>query len=178
MPIFSSRQVWHFTTYSPSGERMQERVQSSHVRKFPPYEKGAKVAIDSLPNYLWYFGHYCWSAEVEGSEESEAYFLGMSANYLGKKVESLDKPEAWKIRAYRLVKAALEEVRYRNPPDMSASRKPLYTQAVLLEKARVKAKDFDREIGGQWAYLTGELESWVGRALEPVAKWIKEKEDL
>lgn len=180
MPIFSSRQVWHFTTYNSSGPGMQERVQSSPRHRLPGYESGPAAIIHAMEQdvdryHLWLFGSLCWDASVEGSDDMRKRYTDQTTEFLQFRMSFLSKPQAWKDRAHILAEYAVKEVRHRNPPDMSGSRPDLYTKTFLEERLGIGARHFDRDAGEQWSYLTGELESWIGQALAPLAKWVEQK---
>lgn len=182
MPILTSRQVWHHITYNPSGEFLREHVDSSPVRRFPGYEKGAaailhKMETDPSRYHLWVFGELCWSAAVEASDERRKRYTDQTTEFLQFRTSFLKKPDEWKDKAHKLAEYAVKTVRHRNPTDMSSSRPELYTKTYLASVVGIHEKHFQRDAGEQWDYLTGELESWAGQALKPLAKWIEQKKD-
>lgn len=183
IPIISARQVWHDYSYVPSGG-MRESAGKSSLRKArsPGYESGPGEIIRSIKEdddtyHLWVLGECYWSAWVEGSDERKVRFSAQTASFLCDHIRVIDKPHAWKNKAYRLAQYAVFEVKHRNPPDMSSTRSPLYTKAFLEERLGIGARHFDRDAGEQWDYLTGQLEAWVGQALKPLAKWVEQKRD-
>ena len=182
LPIYSGRQLWHYCTYSMSCSGLEERVDSSPMRKFPGYEKGILAAINTLRDdvdrhHLWVFGSLCWDAYVEGSDSERWKYAAQTVEFLQLRLSFQDKPDKWKERAHNLARFAVWEVRHRNPPDMSESRPALFTTIILSKAAGVADPgNFRRDAGEPWDYLCNELESWVGKALEPLAKWIESKE--
>jgi len=152
------------------------------MRKFPGYEKGILAAINTLRDdvdrhHLWVFGSLCWDAYVEGSDSERWKYAAQTVEFLQLRLSFQDKPDKWKERAHNLARFAVWEVRHRNPPDMSESRPALFTTIILSKAAGVADPgNFRRDAGEPWDYLCNELESWVGKALEPLAKWIESKE--
>lgn len=171
------RRIWHNSTFTPSGEWLPEHVDSSPVKTSPRYEKGLRRAISSLPEHLKVMGDFFWSAWVEGSIDDKARYYALTTYYLQCHLLELDKPQKWKQRAMILAMYAVTETRHSNPPDMSASRTKLYTQAFLLERAGIASKDFARELGDPWGYSLALLDDWVRDALIPVADWVKQLKD-
>lgn len=177
MPIISARQVWHLSTYTPSGEWMPEHVDTYGKRMLPGYESGLKRTIDSLPEHLRIMGNYFWSAQVEGSPDDRARYYAFTTYHLQVRILETDKPKAWKARAMKLAMYAVNEVRHQNPPDMSGERRSLYQSQFLAEKAGVPLTQFRRDAGEHWDWSISLLDKWVGQALGPVAKWIDVKKE-
>lgn len=187
MLVLSSRQVWHDIFYTYSGDMHAPRVQTSPVQRYPEYRRGAKQIIDRLPPKLNVWGHYCFNPQIdavaadkEKFEELVRVYLVASARKEFAKESLLKTVTDPKFkRLVRLAIHAIREVRFQNPVDTSGKKEgDLYTKSQLEKVAGCGERNFDRDCGDQWTWLTGTLDSWIGEALAPLSKWVEQQKEM
>jgi len=176
MLVISARQVWHTTTYTPTPSKMTEYVQTSGGRVLPGYEKGAKLAIDSLlkkDEILWILGHYFWSAEIEGDDDKRSFFGSYICGAINQQIDLSSKPDKWKAKTRRIIAPALIEARFLRPPDMSSTRPNLYTNEQKEQFSLVSQGNYHRDAREHWEWIADLLSEWERLALIPVCIWMQ-----